>query len=48
MRNFYYILIICCSFILACNSVDPNFPHEEVLDEKLMPLQGITNPLGWR
>ena len=46
MRNFYYILIIiCCSFILACNSVDPDFPHEEVLDEKLMPLQGITNPL---
>jgi len=47
MRSRYYILILCCGLLAACNSAtdEPKFPFEETAIQELMPLQGITSPL---
>lgn len=45
MKIFYFILIISSYFLTACSSVDPHFPKEDTLSEKLMPLQGLTSPI---
>lgn len=45
MKILPFILISCYGLLIACNPQDAIFPHEEILVQELMPLQGITNPM---
>lgn len=44
MRIPYFVQFLCFGLVTACSSADLNFPNEETLVPKLMPLQGIANP----
>ena len=45
MRFSHNLIILCYCLFASCSSVDPIFPHEEILSQELMPLQGITCPV---
>lgn len=46
MRFSHFILIVCWGLVTACNSADPHFSLEDTLTQELMPLQGLTYPVG--
>ena len=45
MRISHLIFILLSSLAASCSSSDTDFPHEESLEQELMPLQGITYPI---
>ena len=45
MNKLYVIVILCLLIMAGCCSKTIKFPHETSLDQQLMSLQGITNPI---
>ncbi len=45
MNKLYVIVILCLLIMAGCCPKTIKFPHETSLDQQLMSLQGITNPI---